>query len=141
FIDNKIDPNTGTLRVRAVFPNDPFVLSDGLFVRCRFPIGPPHKALMVTERALGQQQGKYYVFVVDAQNKVVQRFVGVGTLHEGMRVIESDLKPDDWVIVNGMQRVRPGATVESNRVEMASMVPSATPTTQSAAPASGPAGS
>ncbi len=122
FIDNKVDPNTGTLRVRATFPNDPYILSDGLFVRCRFPMGPPHQALLVSERALGQDQGQYFALVVTAENKVDYRPLKVGTLHNGLRVIESGLKPAEWVIVNGLQRVRPGATVEPQRVEMASQV-------------------
>jgi len=144
FIDNKVDPNTGTLRVRAMFPNDPYILSDGLFVRCRFPIGPPHRALLVSERALGQDQGQYFALVVASENKVDYRPLKIGTLHNGLRVIESGLKPDEWVIVNGLQRVRPGATVEPQRVEMASQVAasaaSAAPADSTPTTASAPAG-
>lgn len=139
FIDNKVDPNTGTLRVRASFPNDPYVLSDGLFVRCRFPMGPPHKAMLVSERALGQDQGQYFALVVDPKNVVERRALVVGTLHEGLRVIESGVRPDDWVIVNGLQRVKPGATVDPQRVDMASQVAGSTAAGPTPSTASAPA--
>lgn len=122
FVDNRVDPNTGTLRVRAVFTNDPLILSAGLFVRVRFPFGPPHQVLLVAERALGQDQGQDYALVVDAQNKVEYRPVKTGTLHGGLRVIERGLKPDEWVIVIGLQRVRPGATVQPQQVAMTTIV-------------------
>ncbi len=113
-----VDPGTGTIELRARFPNDDELLLPGLFVRLRVPISQPYEALTVTERALGSDQGQRYVLVVNEQNVAEYRPVQVGTLHEGLRVITAGLQPTDWVIVNGVQRVRPGATVKPNQVAM-----------------------
>jgi hypothetical protein len=79
-----------------------------MFVRVRLPIGKPHSALLVIDRAISSDQGLKYVYVVDAQNKVQQRRIETGPLQEdGLRVITSGLKPDDWVVVGGIQQVRP----------------------------------
>jgi RND family efflux transporter MFP subunit len=118
FVDNRVDPNTGTLRVRAVFPNRDGLLSPGLFVRLRLPVGDPHKAVLVNERALGTDQGQRFLYVVNDGNEVVQRPVTVGTLRDGMRVIQEGARAGEWVIVNGLQRVRPGVKVEPKRVPM-----------------------
>src|SRR5262249_36186960 len=84
---NWVDTGTGPLRVRAVFPNPKELLSPGLFVRVRLAIGVPHKALLVSERALGTDQGQKYVYVVNEQGEVVYRGVKIGPLFEGLRVI------------------------------------------------------
>lgn len=119
FVDNQLNPSTGTLRVRGVFPNKDRVLSPGMFVRIRLPLGQSTRAIMVTERALGSNQGQRFVYVVDEKtNKVEERSVEAGALRDGMRVIESGLKSGEWVIVNGLQRVRPGSVVEPNKVPM-----------------------
>jgi RND family efflux transporter MFP subunit len=112
FEDNQVDPQTGTLRLRGVFPNTDRLLSPGLFVRVRLPIGPPHDALVIPEQALGTDQGRKYLYVVDDKNIAQYRPVAVGsTFGEGMRVVTEGLKPDDRVVVNGLQRVRPGNPV------------------------------
>jgi RND family efflux transporter MFP subunit len=118
FVDNQVNPKTGTLRVRGVFPNSNQVLSPGLFVRVRFPIGKPHSALLVSDRALDTDQGRKIVYVVNEKNEVSTRPIRTGALHDGLRVIESGLQPGDRVIVNGLQQVRPGAVVEPTLVEM-----------------------
>ena len=118
FVDNQVNPKTGTLRVRAVLPNKDQVMSPGLFARVRIPIGEPHEALLITDRAIDTDQGQKIVFVVDKDNKVVSRPVKLGANHDGLRVIESGLSQDDHVIVNGLQRVRPGVTVDPKMVEM-----------------------
>jgi RND family efflux transporter MFP subunit len=118
FVDNKVDPGTGTLRVRAVFTNDDELLSPGLFVRVRVRIGVPHKALLIAERALGTDQGQKFVYVVNDKGEVAYRAVKVGSLHQGRRVIESGLKPTEKVIVSGLQRVRQGSTVQERVVPM-----------------------
>ena len=112
FADNKIDRNTGTLRVRGVFENAKEYLTPGLFVRVRTPFGVPHQALLVNERAIGTDQRQKYLLTVNKDNVVEYRPVKVGRLLDGMRVIESGLNPDDLVVVNGLQRARPGSTVQ-----------------------------
>lgn len=112
FSDNKLDPNTGTLRVRASIDNPkPRVLSPGLFMRIRLPVGQPRKALVVPEQALGTDQGRKYLYVVDDHDEVVYRPVKVGKLDHGKRVIEEGLSGQERIVLTGLQRVRPGAKV------------------------------
>ena len=118
FVDNQVNPKTGTLRVRGVFPNKDEALSPGYFARVRIPIGFPHQALLVSDRALDTDQGQKIVYVVDGDNKVVSRPVRLGALHNGLREITDGLKPGERVIVKGLQQVRPGITVEPNLVDM-----------------------
>jgi RND family efflux transporter MFP subunit len=118
FIDNQVNAKTGTLKVRGVFPNKDEALSPGYFARVRVPIGAPHKALLITERALDTDQGQKIVYLVDSDNKVASRPVRLGALHDGLREITDGLKPGERVVVNGLQQVRPGLTVEPNLVEM-----------------------
>jgi RND family efflux transporter MFP subunit len=118
FVDNQVNPKTGTLRVRGVFPNKGESLSPGFFARVRVPIGPPHPALLVSDRALDNDQGQKVLYVVNDNNEVVSRPIRVGALHDGLRAIEDGLKPDERVIVNGLQLVRPGLTVEPKFVAM-----------------------
>jgi RND family efflux transporter MFP subunit len=118
FIDNQVNPKTGTLRVRGVFPNKDEALSPGYFARVRVPIGTPHKALLITERALDTDQGQKVVYVVDKDNKVASRPVRLGAMQDGLREITDGLKPGDRVVVNGLQHIRPGLTVETTLVEM-----------------------
>jgi RND family efflux transporter MFP subunit len=121
FVDNRVDPMTGTLRVRGVFPNPPQaslsgsttrLLSPGMFARVRLPIGGPHKALLIPEKALGTDQGQKYVYVVNGQNVVEYHRVKIGSLKDGLRVIDEGLQPGERVIVDGLQRARPGQKVE-----------------------------
>jgi RND family efflux transporter MFP subunit len=118
FVDNQVNPKTGTIRLRGVFPNKDQVLLPGLFARVRAPIGRPHKALLVSERALDTDQGQKILYVVNEKNEVVSRPVRLGALHDGLREITRGLKPGDRVIVNGLQQVRPGVTVEPKLVDM-----------------------
>ena len=118
FVDNQVNPKTGTLRVRGVFPNKDEALTPGYFARVRVPIGRPHQALLVSDRALDNDQGQKILYVVNDKNEVVSRPVRVGALHDGLRAIEDGLKPGERVIVNGLQQVRPGITVEPKLVAM-----------------------
>jgi RND family efflux transporter MFP subunit len=118
FVDNQVNAKTGTLRVRAVFPNKDEVLTPGYFARVRVPVSPPHRAVLVTDRALDNDQGQKVVYVVSDKNEVASRPVRVGQLHDGLRAIEEGLKPGERVIVNGLQHVRPGLTVEPKLVDM-----------------------
>lgn len=121
FSENRVDPNTGTLRVRAEIPNPvPRVLSPGMFMRVRLPVGTPHRSLLVPEQALGTDQGRKFLYVVkpgkDKDGKPAQlveyRPVVVGSMHDGLRVVDKGLAPGEQIIVSGLQRVRPGISVE-----------------------------
>ncbi len=141
YVDPRVDPATGTLSVRAIFPNTDGFLRAGMFVRIRIPVGKPHPALLVAEQALGMDQGQYYLLVVDGQNKVGYRRVQVGVPERGLRVITEGLGEHEQVIVIGLQRVRPGATVSPQLVAMDSVAgvvsrpaaPSTKPTSESTA--------
>ncbi|HEY4310960.1 MAG TPA: efflux RND transporter periplasmic adaptor subunit [Pirellulales bacterium] len=124
FINNKIDPYTGTITLRGKFDNkEPKngvrLLSPGLFVRVRIPLGEPHEALLVTDRAVGTDQGLKYLYVVDAQNKVQYRRVTLGPLEDdGLRVIADGLQADDWVAISGLQQIRPLMEVKPEQISM-----------------------
>ena len=118
FVDNQVNPKTGTLRVRGLFANKDEALAPGLFARVRLPLGDPHQALLVIDRAIDSNQGQKVLYVVDEKNRVASRPVRIGALHEGLRVIEEGLKPGERLIVNGLQQVRPGATIEPKLVDM-----------------------
>lgn len=118
FVDNQVNPKTGTLRARGVFTNSDDSISPGLFARVRVPIGFPHPALLVSDRAIDTDQGQKIVYVVDKENKVVSRPVRLGALHDGLREIIDGVKPGERLVVNGLQQVRPGMTVEPKLVDM-----------------------
>jgi RND family efflux transporter MFP subunit len=118
FVDNQVNPKTGTIRLRGVFPNKDQVLLPGLFARVRTPIGRPHQALLISERALDTDQGQKVLYVVNDKNEVASRAVRIGALHNGLREIVDGLKQGERVIVDGLQNVRPGVTVEPNLVDM-----------------------
>jgi RND family efflux transporter MFP subunit len=129
FIDNQVDPKTGTLRLRGVFPNKDETLSPGFFVRVRVRIGVPHDALLVNERAVQADQGQKIVYVVNDKNDVVYRTIHVGARHGSMIEVTDGLKLDEKIIVNGLQRVRPGATVDPKLVDMPGSADAAAATT------------
>lgn len=118
FAENRVDAETGTLRLRGVFPNQGEVLLPGLFVRVRAPIGKAHRALLVSERAVDNDQGQKILYIVDDENQVVSRPIRVGALHDGLREIVDGVQPGERVIVNGLLQVRPGIIVEPKLVEM-----------------------
>jgi RND family efflux transporter MFP subunit len=112
FIDNRLDPNTGTMTGRAVIPNPDLTLTPGLFARIRLLGSSEYKALLVPDEAIGSDQTQRFAFVVNDQNTVEYRKVTLGPIIDGLRVIRDGLKPEDWVIVNGVQRVRTGVQVD-----------------------------
>jgi RND family efflux transporter MFP subunit len=118
FVDNQVLPRTGTLRLRGVFPNKDQVLLPGYFARVRVPIGRPHKALLVNERALDTDQGQRILYALNGKNEVVPRPVRLGALHDGLREVTDGLKPGEQVVVVGLQQVRPGVAVEPDLVPM-----------------------
>lgn len=116
YLGNQVDSGTGTIEARAVFPNRlesklP-LLVPGLFARLRLPIGLLKNARLVPERALGADQQGRYLMVVGKGNKVERRLVKIGPLVKGQRVITEGLNRDDWVIINGLLRVRPGVVAD-----------------------------
>lgn len=116
FVDNKLNPGTGTIVARATFPNPKperggRVLQPGYFARVRVPSGPEHEVLTIDETAVGADQAQKIVLVVDEKNTVQPRPVEVGPSVNGLRVIRTGLTEKDNVIVNGQARVRPGMTV------------------------------
>ncbi|WP_059414111.1 efflux RND transporter periplasmic adaptor subunit [Cupriavidus basilensis] len=118
-IDNRLDTRSGTIRVRAVFDNPDGRLLPGLYARIKLGGGAPHPVVLINDRAIGTDQGKKFVLVLDKANKLAYREVTLGPSYEGLRVIRQGLKADEKIVVNGLQRVRPGDTVSPKAVEMA----------------------
>lgn len=112
YFDNRVDEKTGTIRMRGVFANDDHALVPGLFARVRIPAGPPAKVLLVPEVAIGSDQGRKLVMVVNATNVVEARMIKVDRKHGDKRAILDGLKPEDRVIVNGLMMARPGKLVQ-----------------------------
>ncbi|HEV7338619.1 MAG TPA: efflux RND transporter periplasmic adaptor subunit [Bosea sp. (in: a-proteobacteria)] len=119
FVDNGVDAATGTVRVRAIFDNADGALLPGQFVRLRMGQARSEPALVINERAVGTDQNKKFVFVVGKDQKALWREVTLGTAAEGLRVVTSGLEAGEQIIVNGLQRIRPGATVAPEQVPMA----------------------
>ena len=118
FMDNQVNSGTGSISIRGAFDNEKppggtYVMVPGMFVRVRLPIGDKRDELLVIDRAITSEQGRKKVFVLDADNLVQEREVSVGSLQDdGLRVITRGLKADDWVLVGGLQQVRPRMKVQ-----------------------------
>jgi RND family efflux transporter MFP subunit len=110
-MDNHVNPETGTLTVRMLFPNQDGALIPGLFARVRLPVSAPQNTLLVSERAIGTDQSQKFVLTVAKDNMVAYRTVKLGGNIDGKRVVREGLAPGETIIVNGLQRVRPGMTV------------------------------
>lgn len=125
FIDNAIDRSSGTIRGRAVFPNPDGLLTPGMFGRIRVPGSPPYVALLIPDAAIGTEQSRKYVLVVDDNGIVRQKYITPGQLDDDLRVIKEGLAASDRVIVNGLMRARPGikVTVEEKGTPAASSAP------------------
>jgi RND family efflux transporter MFP subunit len=130
--DNQVNPATGSLALRMVFPNIEGDLIPGLFARVRMPVGAPQSELLISERAIGTDQSQKFVLTVGNDNTVAYRTVKLGGVHNGLRVVDEGLQPGDTVIVNGLLRVRPGMTVTPERdpatVAVATPAPQSTTT-------------
>jgi RND family efflux transporter MFP subunit len=123
FVDNEVDADHGTIRARAVLDNADGQFTPGLFARLKL-VSPQHyRAALVDDRAIGTDLGRKFVFVVDEKNVVQYRSIETGRAVEGLRVVKSGLDSGDVVIVNGLQRVRPGVTVAPTQVAMERDVP------------------
>ena len=115
FVDNQVDRGTGTIVGRAVLPNPDLSLIPGLFARLRLPGSGRYRATLLPDEAIGSDQSQKYVFVVDAEKKAQYRTVKIGPLVDGLRVVREGVTPEDWVVVAGLQRVRPGLMVDAQR--------------------------
>ncbi|NHT78898.1 multidrug efflux system membrane fusion protein [Rhizobium sp. PP-F2F-G38] len=111
-IDNEVNAQSGTVRVRAIFDNPGGQLLPGQFVRIRMGDPTPENHLMISEKAVGTDQDKKFVFVVDPQNTVAYRQIELGSAVDGQRIVEKGLNAGDRIVVNGLQRIRPGALVD-----------------------------
>jgi RND family efflux transporter MFP subunit len=115
FIDNRLDPRTGTMTGRAVFPNPDLALTPGLFGRVRLQGRAAYEAVLVPDEAVGSDQAQKFVFVVNGDNTIEQRKVQLGPLVHGFRVIREGLKHNDWFIANGVQRAKTGLKVSPEK--------------------------
>lgn len=126
-VDNQVDAKSGTVRVRAVFDNKDGTLMPGQFARLRMGQAKASSALLISERAVGTDQNKKFVMVVGNDNKAAYREVTLGANVNGLRIVQSGLKPNERIVVNGLQRVRPGALVAPEVVPMDVKAELATP--------------
>jgi RND family efflux transporter MFP subunit len=111
FIDNVVDRTTGTIRARAQFVNADGLFTPGMFARVQVPGSAPYKALLLPDSAIATEQARKYVLVVDADDVVAQKYVTLGDVVDGLRVIKSGISEDDRVIVAGLMRARSGSKV------------------------------
>jgi RND family efflux transporter MFP subunit len=113
--DNHLDPNMGSIILRAVFTNDDGSLVPGLFARIRIPLSDRHPALLVNERAIGTDLSQKFVLVLTPTNTVAYQPVQLGPLVDGQRIVRSGLQPGDEIVVDGLERVRPGMPVSAEK--------------------------
>ncbi|APG03614.1 efflux transporter periplasmic adaptor subunit [Luteibacter rhizovicinus DSM 16549] len=135
FVDNQIRAGAGTIRLRAVFPNTDGAYTAGLFARVELRSGNTQPRALIDDKAVGTDLGNKFVYVVGKDKKVEYRRVSTGALVDGLRVVDSGLNAEDVVVVNGLQRVRPGVEVNAKRVAMASLVPESARNVAAARPA------
>ena len=128
FVDNRLDSGTGTMIGRAVLPNPYFDFTPGLFARLRLPGRPRYRAVLIPDSAVVSDQSKKLVYVVDANGVVSNRQIELGPMYEGLRIVHDGLASSDRIVVSGVQRVRPGITVEVE--ERAPLEPQTQPTGQ-----------
>ncbi|MBN0978500.1 efflux RND transporter periplasmic adaptor subunit [Pseudomonas hygromyciniae] len=120
FVDNQVNPATGTIRGRAVFDNSDGRFTPGLYARLKLVGSGTYSAVLITDEAVGTDLGKKFVLVMDGDNKSAYRAVELGPKIEGLRIVRSGLSKDDTIIVKGLQRVRPGSPVAPETIPMAS---------------------
>jgi RND family efflux transporter MFP subunit len=123
FVDNVIERATGTIRGRAQFANPKGLFTPGMFGRVRVAGSAPYQTLLVSDVAIGSEQVRKFVYVINNENVATIKYVTTGALVDGLRVIKEGLAPDDKVIVNGMARVRPGAKVTPQKDDKAPSQP------------------
>ena len=116
--DNHLNPDTGSILLRAVFSNDDGRIVPGLFARIRIPLSERHPALLVDERAIGTDQSQKFVLSLTPTNTVAYQPVELGPLIDGKRVVRSGLQAGEEIVVNGLERVRPGMPVTAEKQEL-----------------------
>jgi RND family efflux transporter MFP subunit len=119
FVDNVIDRSASTIRVRAVFNNKNGAFTPGMFARVQMAAGPPRDGLLVPDAAIGAEQARKFVLVVDAEDVARPKYVTLGPVVDGLRVITGGLKPEENVIINGLMRARPGVKVTPRQSSIA----------------------
>jgi multidrug efflux system membrane fusion protein len=124
-VDNRLDSSSGTIRLRAVVDNPDGRLVPGLYARIRLGGAGQRDAVLVDEKAIGTDQSKRFVLVVGEGNQTAYREVQLGSMHDGLRIVDGGLKAGERIVVNGLQRVRPGAAVTPNPVPTAGAAPAA----------------
>ena len=112
YAEIKIDQQTGTSQLRGLFPNKDGLLKPGMFVRVKIPVSDPHDAILIHDTAVGTDQATNFVYVVNAENKVEHRTVTLGDRKGNQRVVLSGIKPNESVVVAGLQLIQPGMTVD-----------------------------
>ena len=117
-IDNNLNTTSGTIRVRATFDNHKGVMLPGLYARIRLGGGQPRTAILISPTAIGVDQDKRFVVIVDAKNQTAYREVKLGAQQDGLQIINSGLQIGDRIVVNGLQRIRPGDPVKPQLVPM-----------------------
>jgi RND family efflux transporter MFP subunit len=132
FVDNQLNPQTGTIRSRAVFDNKDGRFTPGLFARVQLVGSNEYDAILIDDRAVNTDQNQKYVLLLGADNKVEYRKIKLGRVIDGLRIVREGLKPGDVIVVNGAQRVHPGLTVAPQRVPMGGDAPAAGVTTPGA---------
>jgi len=125
FVDNQLNPQTGTIRARAVLPNKDGRLAPGMFARVQLLGSGEYSAILIDDRAVNTDQSQKYVLLLGANNQIEYRKVKLGRVIDGLRVVREGLKSGEVVVVNGAQRVHPGITVTPQRVTMGSGAPAA----------------
>ena len=119
FVDNALDPSTGTIRARAVFSNRERIFTPGLFARLRLLGSGKYQAIMIQDKAIGTDQDRKFVYLLGKDSTVQYRAVQLGRVTDGLRVVKGGLVPGEVIVVNGLQRVRPGGKVTPTMVPMA----------------------
>jgi RND family efflux transporter MFP subunit len=127
FIDNAISGSSGAIRGRAEFANSGGMFTPGMFARVRLAAAPPAEALLVPDAAIGTEQVRKFVLTVDADNVAKPKYVTLGPVIDGLRVISDGLAPDDRVVINGLMRARPGAKVTPQQGTIVAAVPQPPP--------------
>jgi RND family efflux transporter MFP subunit len=127
FVDNQVNTKTGTIRGRAIFPNDNLFLTPGVFGRLRLLAQPEHPALLVPDSAILSDQSRKVVALVDMDGMVEFRPVVLGPVVDGLRVVREGLTSSDRIVIEGLQRVRPGAKVDAKDGKIGPLTASAGP--------------
>src|SRR5258708_3962002 len=118
FVDNQLNPQTGTIRARAVLDNKDALYTPGMFARVQLLGSSEYSAILIDDRAVNTDQNQKYVFALGANNQIEYRKVKLGRVIDGLRVVREGLKAGDVIVVNGAQRVHPGITVTPQRTTM-----------------------